>query len=157
MRKTIFLLLVAFTLPIYADSHLVIEMRDSKSHTYSLKEKPVLKFENGEMTVENSDIYAAYPIADILKYYFTEETTDIPPIGQEADNVRFIYTNKDYLLVEGADENSYLHVYDMTGKVVSKKHIDSFRNRINIGELSDGTYIISFDNKTYYKLIINSL
>ena len=153
MRKTIFLLLVAFTLPIYADSHLVIEMRDSKSHTYSLKEKPVLKFENGEMTVENSDIYASYPITDILKYYFTEETTDIPPIGQEADNVRFIYTNKDYLLVEGADENSYLHVYDITGKVCTADITNEGETiRVSLNGFNKGIYFISINGKHTFKI-----
>ena len=153
MRKTIFSLLVAFTLPIYADSHLVIEMRDSKSHTYSLKEKPVLKFENGEMTVENSDIYASYPITDILKYYFTEETTDIPPFGQEADNVRFIYTNKDYLLVEGADENSYLHVYDITGKVCPTDITNEGETiRVSLNGLNKGIYFISINGKHTFKI-----
>lgn len=71
-----------------------------------------------------------------------------------------IYPNpaSDFIIVE--NDNSYQYdmtIYDMTGKVVLKKQIDSIKNKINIGELPDGTYIISFNNKTYYKLIINSL
>ncbi|MBE6284917.1 MAG: T9SS type A sorting domain-containing protein [Bacteroidales bacterium] len=153
MRRIIFLLLATFVLPIYADSHLVIELKNSKSHTYSLKEKPVLKFENGEMTVENSDIYASYPITDILKYYFTEETTDIPPIGQEADNVRFIYTNKDYLLVEGADENSYLHVYDITGKSCPADITNEGGTiKISLSGLNKGIYLININGKHTFKI-----
>ncbi len=79
----------------------------------------------------------------------------------ESDYAKFsIYPNpaSDFIIVENNNPDPCcMTIYDLTGKVVSKKHIDSFRNRINIGELFDGTYIISFDKKNYYKLIINSL
>lgn len=153
MRRIIFLLLATFVLPIYADSHLVIELKNSKSHTYSLREKPILKFKNGEITVENNDIYAAYPIADILKYYFVEGTTDIPEIGQEAGNVRFTYTDGECILVEGIRDNNLVHVYDITGKSCPADITNEGETiKISLSGLNKGIYLININGKHTFKI-----
>lgn len=71
-----------------------------------------------------------------------------------------IYPNpaSDFVIVENNNANQCdMTIYDISGKTVVKKHIDSAKSRVNISDLPNGTYFVSFDNKSFYKLIINSL
>ena len=67
-----------------------------------------------------------------------------------------IYPNpaSDFITIEYDDVNQ-VTVYDMTGKVVIRKNLDG-DNRIYVGNLSKGTYVITYDDGlTSRKLIIN--
>ena len=116
-----------------------------------------------------TDYEAGLCLRTAMEGYIFEVKNDINLIANfiyvdnilESNYTNFsIYPNpaSDFIIVENDNFDQYdMTIYDMTGKVILKKQIDSIKNRINIGELPDGTYIISFNNKTYYKLIINSL
>lgn len=72
----------------------------------------------------------------------------------------YVYPNpaSDFIIIENENFDQELLIYDMTGKIVLKKKLDSDENRIDVRSLENGTYIISLDdNLTNYKLIIKNL
>ena len=52
MKKILLILAVIFSLPTFADHHLVIEMNDTKKHSYSLKDNPVISFDNDILIIK---------------------------------------------------------------------------------------------------------
>ncbi len=122
------------------------------------KDYAFLNWTNNEGTIVSSN-----------PQYVFEVTNDINLIANfmYVDNVlenidpRFIvYPNpaSDFIAIDNYTSNQCdITIYDMLGKVVVKKQIDSIRNRIYIGNLPNGVYIISFDSKNYLRLVVNSL
>ena len=81
MKKILFILAIMFSLPLYADYHLVIEMNDTKKHSYSLEDNPVISFNNDILVIKTDKIELSYQISDIAKYYFTKEDTGISDVN----------------------------------------------------------------------------
>ncbi|MBR6648213.1 MAG: hypothetical protein IKL29_02405, partial [Bacteroidaceae bacterium] len=106
MKKILLLFSFICSLPIYADHYLVIELNNSKKHSYSLEEKPVISFNNDKLVIETDNIKLDYLIDDIAKYYFSEAAeTDVEDIKYDVNNIHFTYTNPDFLLIEGVTGN----------------------------------------------------
>lgn len=80
----------------------------------------------------------------------------------ENNDTKFImYPNptSDFLIIEKDNPTPCnMTIYDMSGKIVLVMELDNVINRVDIGNLSNGTYIIAFDNgMAIRKLIINNL
>ena len=89
MKKILSILAILFSLPMYADYHLVIEMNDTKKHSYSLEDNPVISFNNDILVIKTDKIELSYPISDIAKYYFTKEDTGISDVNGDVNNIHF--------------------------------------------------------------------
>lgn len=153
MKKLLLILFLTFSLPIYADSHLVIKMRNSKRHIYSLDEKPTLKFNDDMLVVETSDINTSYHLDEVLKYYFTEEATDIKNTAGETACIRFTYTDKDCLHISGLSGEEQIRIHDIYGKTIPAETInDGNTTSVMLNGLDKGIYIISVNGKHTIKI-----
>ena len=153
MKKLLLILFLTFSLPICADSHLVIEMRNSKRHIYSLDEKPTLKFNDDKLVVETSDINTSYHLDEVLKYHFTEEATDIKDTAEETACIRFTYTDKDCLHISGLSGEEQIRIHDIYGKTIPAETVnDGNTTSVMLNGLDKGIYIISVNGKHTIKI-----
>ena len=153
MKKILSILAILFSLPIYADHHLVIETNNSKKHSYSLEDNPVISFNNDILVIKTDKIELSYPISDIAKYYFTKEDTGISSVNGDVNNIHFNYTNTDFLLIEGIASEDNVNVYEINGRTC---HVDIVRNSnsitIELKTLPKGIYLVKVNNHSF-KLI----
>ena len=153
MKKILSILAILFSLPIYADHHLVIETNNSKKHSYSLEDNPVISFNNDILVIKTDKIELSYPISDIAKYYFTKEDTGISSVNGDVNNIHFNYTNTDFLLIEGIAEEDNVNVYEINGRTC---HVNIVRNSnsitIELKTLPKGIYLVKVNNHSF-KLI----
>ena len=154
MKKILFFLAIIFSLPVCADHHLVIEMNDTKKHSYSLEDNPVISFDNDILIIKTDKIELSYPISDIVKYYFIkEDDTSISSVNGGANNIHFNYTNTDFLLIEGIANKDKVEVYEINGRTC---HVDIIRNNnsvtVEIKPLPQGVYLVKVNNHSF-KLI----
>ena len=155
MKKIILLLSLIFSLPMYADHYLVIELNNSNKHNYSLEDKPVISFNNDRLIIETDKIEFDYLIDDIAKYYFSKASeTDIENIKYDVNNIHFTYTNPDFLLIEGVTGNENVQVYEINGKTCPVDVLKSDNCiKVQLNTLPNGLYIINVDNKHSFKII----
>lgn len=155
MKKILLLFSFICSLPIYADHYLVIELNNSKKHSYSLEEKPVISFNNDKLVIETDNIKLDYLIDDIAKYYFSEAAeTDVEDIKYDVNNIHFTYTNPDFLLIEGVTGNENVLVYEINGRTCPVDILKSDNCiKVQLNTLPNGLYIINVDNKHSFKII----
>ena len=153
MKKILSILAILFSLPMYADHHLVIETNNSKKHSYSLEDNPVISFNNDILVIKTDKIELSYPISDIAKYYFTKEDTGISSVNGDVNNIHFNYTNTDFLLIEGIAEEDNVNVYEINGRTC---HVNITRSNdsviIELKNLPKGIYLVKVNNHSF-KLI----
>ena len=153
MKKILSILAILFSLPMYADHHLVIETNNSKKHSYSLEDNPVISFNNDILVIKTDKIELSYPISDIAKYYFTKEDTGISSVNGDVNNIHFNYTNTDFLLIEGIASEDNVNVYEINGRTC---HVNIVRNSnsitIELKTLPKGIYLVKVNNHSF-KLI----
>ncbi len=154
MKKLILILFSIFSLPIYADHYLVIELNDPKQHSYSLEDKPVITFDNNILLIKTDKIELDYPISNIIKYYFTQKgDTGINNINGDTNNIHFNYTNNDFILIEGIASEDKVGVYEINGKsCLVDIEIDDNNVRVELKKLPKGIYLIKVNNHSF-KLI----
>lgn len=151
MKKILLILAVIFSLPTFADHHLVIEINDSKQHSYSLSDKPIITFDNDRLFIKTDKIEIDYPISNIVKYYFIElDETGVEDIKNDVDNINFIYTNPDFLCVEGINGDADINIYDISGRVCAVNSTKSDNcMKIELNTLKKGVYIIKVNNHSF--------
>ena len=153
MKKILSILAILFSLPMYADHHLVIETNNSKKHSYSLEDNPVISFNNDILVIKTDKIELSYPISDIAKYYFTKEDTGISSVNGDVNNIHFNYTNTDFLLIEGIASEDNVNVYEINGRTC---YVNIVRNSnsitIELKTLPKGIYLVKVNNHSF-KLI----
>lgn len=153
MKKILSILAILFSLPMYADHHLVIETNNSKKHSYSLEDNPVISFNNDILVIKTDKIELSYQISDIAKYYFTKEDTGISSINGDANNIHINYTNNDFILIEGIANEDNVNIYEINGRTC---HVDIVRNSnsitIELKNLPKGIYLVKVNNHSF-KLI----
>ena len=154
MKKILSILAILFSLPMYADHHLVIETNNSKKHSYSLEDNPVISFDSNRLIIKTEKIELSYQISDIVKYYFVEEDdTSISSINGDANNIHFNYTNNDFILIEGIAEEDNVNVYEINGRTC---HVNITRSKdsviVELKNLPKGIYLVKVNNHSF-KLI----
>ena len=153
MKKILSILAILFSLPMYADHHLVIETNNSKKHSYSLEDNPVISFNNDILVIKTDKIELSYPISDIAKYYFTKEDTGISSVNGDVNNIHFNYTNTDFLLIEGIASEDNVNVYEINGRTC---HVNITRSNdsviVELKNLPKGIYLVKVNNHSF-KLI----
>lgn len=151
MKKILLILTFIFSLPVCAEHYLVIEMNDSRQHSYSLSDKPVITFDNNRLFIKTDKIELDYPIKDIVKYYFTElDETGVEDIKKDANKIHFIYTNPDFLSIEGVIGDADIKVYDISGRICDVISTNSDNCiKVELKGLTKGVYIIKINNHSF--------
>lgn len=154
MKKILSILAILFSLPMYADHHLVIEINNSKKHSYSLEDNPVISFDSKRLIIKTDKIELSYQISDIVKYYFIkEDDTSISSINGDANNIHINYTNNDFILIEGIAEEDNVNVYEINGRTC---HVNITRSNdsviVELKNLPKGIYLVKVNNHSF-KLI----
>ena len=62
----------------------------------------MISFDNNNLIVKSDRIELSYLLDNVVKYYFIEkEETVVEEIKDGVNNIHLIYTNRDFLLIEG--------------------------------------------------------
>ena len=123
-------------------SSLVGVSADGNSTTYLLSQVQRIDVSangtNGAMSVVNKD---GYEEGEYQKIIFASVSTEIN--GVEVHNV-YVYPNpvQNTLYVNGVNDATYLIIYDMNGKYITKE----YGNEIDVAPLPKGTYILGIND-----------
>ena len=106
---------------------LVIKLRDGNINTYFLSEKPTVTFPNGDVVISNGTINTRYMRSEVERFYFIfDDGSDIGTVS--LNNVAF---------------------YFLDGKNISTQKSDGTDSiTVSLGNLPNGVYIISYNNRS---------
>ena len=85
------------------------------------------------------------------RFYFHENIDQTSGFAMNDIEKIKIYSNQKQVFLKGRiPENSHLTIYDISGRIVSKKQIPSTNLfQINLDNLKDGVYLLFFESETY--------
>lgn len=151
--KLFIIAFIASTALAFADeTNFVLEFKDATKVTFALSEKPVLTFGTGMLHIASENTSVEYPLNDILEFSFKSLPTNIENVN--SDNLIFIITDVNNIIIQGASGNENVSVCDITGKSMPVEiNRKSQFIEIDTTMLSDGIYIINVNNRHSIKII----
>lgn len=126
---------------------LVIWQKDGSKVYYNLDESPKTTFTPEELVMTTSTAVIKYPLANILRYTYETEATNIGEM--KSPNIG-IKQNGDELIVVGLPLGKSITVFSADGKqLMSKRSDGSNRLTLSLSGLPAGVYVIKAENMTY--------
>lgn len=114
MRKSLFLsifLLLFCFLPAWAQTCLVVELRDGNVYSYQLDQKPTVTFHDSQIHIESAAVETDVPMADVLNFHFADAESDMRSVA--ANEMRITYVGG-RVTVTGFEGRVAL--YDLNGR-----------------------------------------
>lgn len=139
-----FILLEICTLS--AATHLTIELNTWEKISFTLADKPIITFGNGELII-NGDAETSYAIRDIKGYYFTEDK-DNGIENQLANKLRIIKIDENTIQVQNANVSTKVSLVGSSGIVLSTMVVDASGNAIISIPQEKGVYILTVADKS---------
>ena len=99
-------------------SFVTIEFKDLTKKSFVLAESPVFHYRNDSLVV-NGNASTGYKFEKVAKYYFEEETSNIPSVA--ANEVRVTYVDNQHVQVEGLAANSQVSLFSVLGQAIEQK------------------------------------
>lgn len=122
----------------YAQSTLKIHQKDGTLLCYPFTEQPKVTFVDGILVVVSKGLTAEFPLADVEKFTFEENTTSILDKELKVSNT----------------QSGYWEIYSLEGKLVCKEKTTNGNVMLLLGNLQKGIYIIK-GGKTSCKFILD--
>lgn len=151
--KTFFLALFFFAFSAVAKAEgkgmLVLELCNGQTVSFQLENQPVITFAESEMIVsERGGFSNKFPMSDIVKYTFSDVSTDIDNVGNDG-NIK-IFQDGDNLKLSNLKHGQELCLYS-TGGILVKKGAASADGRIamSLHDVPNGVYIVKIATFTY--------
>ena len=150
LKTLTLLLLLTFSATAFAQSTLVIELRDGSNATFLLSEMPRITFAGEEMNINSSTNAIDFLRSDVKKYHFTEEPViDTPAsIADTAVEPKSIIEHNT-LAVSGVAPNTKITLCTTNGVVVKHAVATDGNCTIPLNSLSTGLYIVTYNNTTF--------
>lgn len=133
MKKYLILLAMMFMGNVVRadNSALRINLDGGTTATYILASKPVVTYEEGNVTIKNAELEDTYPLAEVKSFAFVNDVTSLPSVGD--GNVTYRFSNN-LFTCEGHD----ISVYDLSGTLVA-----AGKNEVSLATLGNGIYVVS--------------
>lgn len=136
------------TLGIYAGSScLVVEMKDGKSVSFVLSEKPVLTFENRNLVI-NKDSETSYSFENIKNYHFSKDVETAANMFS-SETLKVVWVDNQTLEVQNAKPSSLITLTAINGSVVSKSNADGAGMATVRVPNNAGIYVLSAENQSF--------
>lgn len=133
MKKYLILLAMMFMGNVVRadNSALRINLDGGTTATYILASKPVVTYEEGNVTIKNAELEDTYPLAEVKSFAFVNDVTSLPSVGD--GNVTYRFSNN-LFTCDGHD----ISVYDLSGILVA-----AGKNEVSLATLGNGIYVVS--------------
>ena len=141
---------------------LFLLLKDGKSETYSLVEKPVLTFAGDSLLIQSATVTTAVPYgySKVDKIYFDVVTPDDTPSegGEVPTDIEKALENASYsfaydgktVQISGAGDYPVVAVYGLNGmKVEAPSQVSSQQVLISLSALPKGIYVIRVNNRSF--------
>lgn len=108
-----------------------INLDGGATATYILASKPVVTYEEGNVTIKNAELEDTYPLAEVKSFAFVNHVTSLQSVGDGDVTYRF---SNNMFTCEGHD----LSIYDLSGTLVA-----TGKNEVSLATLGNGIYVVS--------------
>ena len=152
MKKRLLSLLALLCLfsniAINAQHRLVLELKNGRTESWLLTERPEVTFEGSKMKISTSTI--EYERSDVKQFSFSGPDA----LNEVSENeLRFVQLGTDIQIFGLTDADKLIQVYDLGGRrAYAKVSIQSSLAHISLTELPQGIYIIKIGNKQSIKV-----
>lgn len=140
-RLLLLVLMVVFPSSMKAQSQLRLELNDGTSAVCLLAEKPVILFSGTKLVLKVGEQKSQFEIEEVKKFFFEIVGTGINPV-ENAEAVRYDYTDGRNLRISGATGVAAVQLYDVAGKVVATQQVDNGAASVNLQTLPAGVYVL---------------
>ena len=145
--KTILFAALLLPLSVLAENKaLVIELNSGQTSSFLLLEKPVMTMADTELNITTASIQASFLMADVKRFYFSEETNDIKTLRQEG--FTFSQIDGDNLEITGLSSKDHITIFDMAGHQLGSASISEGKANVCISGYKQGIYFIKTGSQT---------
>ena len=143
----LFLLFMLFfaTATAFAQSTLVVELRDGSNATFQLAEKPRVTFVGEQLNIVSSSASMEINRSDVKNWHFESATTSVDDITVEAKAT----LDGNTLIISGITENTAITLYTVSGAVVKRSTANDGICTIPLDGLTAGVYFVTYNNTTF--------
>ena len=143
----LFLLFMLFfaTATAFAQSTLVVELRDGSNATFQLAEKPRVTFAGEQLNIVSSSASMEINRSDVKNWYFESATTSVDDMAVEAKAT----LDGNTLIISGITEDTAITLYTVSGAVVKRSTANDGICTIPLDGLTAGVYFVTYNNTTF--------
>lgn len=129
----------------FAQSALVVELRDGSSATFLLAEKPRVTFAGGQMDIVSSSASMEINRCDVKNWHFSALPTSIDNAAVDAKAM----LEGNNLVISGISEETTITLYTVSGAVVKRSTVINGNCIIPLDGLTAGVYLVRYNNTTF--------
>ena len=129
----------------FAQSTLVVELRDGSNATFQLAEKPRVTFVGEQLNIVSSSASMEINRSDVKNWHFESATTSVDDITVEAKAT----LDGNTLIISGITENTAITLYTVSGAVVKRSTANDGICTIPLDDLTAGIYFVTYNNTTF--------
>ena len=144
---TVFLLLLVFKAHANEHKTLVVEMYDGSTASFLLADKPKITFASELIKITSERYSMEFLLSDVKKYHFAEKEVSTAITETLAESKATLEDNM--LIVTGIDVDETITIYTIDGISVKQATAINGSCYISLNELSNGIYIVTFNNTTF--------
>lgn len=132
-----------------ATQRLVVWQKNGEKVYFDLAEEPETTFENGMLVIKTTRTTVYYQLANVLRYTYEGNITDVDGIQLHPGEVRFMQ-GKDQMAFDGLPGGIDIEVYTLDGHLLqTQKTKKAQQTVISIANRPAGTYIVKVGDATY--------
>ena len=129
----------------FAQSALVVELRDGSSATFLLAEKPRVTFAGEQMDIVSSSASMEINRRDVKNWHFSALPTSIDNAAVDAKAM----LEENNLVISGISEETTITLYTVSGAVVKRSAVINGNCTIPLDGLTAGVYLVKYNNTTF--------
>ena len=129
----------------FAQSTLVVELRDGSNATFQLAEKPRVTFVGEQLNIVSSSASMEINRSDVKNWHFAAATTSVDDVTVEAKAT----LDGNTLIISGITENTAITLYTVSGAVVKRSTANDGICTIPLDGLTAGVYFVTYNNTTF--------
>ena len=129
----------------FAQSTLVVELRDGSNATFQLAEKPRVTFVGEQLNIVSLSASMEINRSDVKNWHFESATTSVDDITVEAKAT----LDGNTLIISGITEDTTITLYTVSGAVVKRSTVINGNCTIPLDGLTAGVYFVTYNNTTF--------
>ena len=145
LRLFLSFILFFATATAFAQSTLVVELRDGSNATFQLAEKPRVTFVGEQLNIVSSSASMEINRSDVKNWHFESATTSVDDITVEAKAT----LDGNTLIISGISEETTITLYTVSGAVVKRSTVINSNCTIPLDGLTAGVYFVTYNNTTF--------
>ena len=145
LRPFLSFILFFATATAFAQSTLVVELRDGSNATFQLAEKTRVTFVGEQLNIVSSSASMEINRSDVKNWHFESATTSVDDITVEAKAT----LDGNTLIISGISEETTITLYTVSGAVVKRSTVINSNCTIPLDGLTAGVYFVTYNNTTF--------